>query len=56
MVHLVVPEAGGVLFAAGEVVEVEAVGGGALSGAGGVLPPEAGGVLGVGELQDAGQD
>ncbi|MFE3249786.1 hypothetical protein [Streptomyces sp. NPDC059209] len=54
VVGLLVPPVGGDVFAEGEVVEVEAVGGG-LSGASGVLPPEACPVVGVGQLQYAGQ-
>jgi hypothetical protein len=42
VVGLPVPEVGGVPLPQCQVVEVEAVGGGCLSGAGGVLPPEAG--------------
>lgn len=56
VVGLAVPPVGGGAVSAGEVVEVEAVGGGGLVGAGGVLPPEAGAVVGVGELEDAGED
>ncbi len=45
-----------VVFSQGQVVEVEAVGSSGLSGAGGVLPPKASAVVGIGQLQDAGQD
>lgn len=37
-------------------LEVEAVRGGGLAGACGVLPPESGAVVGIGELQDSGDD
>ncbi|WP_207565635.1 hypothetical protein [Streptomyces sp. CA-256286] len=53
---LLVPPAGGCVFAEGAVVEVEAVGGGGVAGSGGVLPPEAGVLLGFSELEDAAQD
>lgn len=44
------------MFAEGSVVEVEAVGGGGVASSGCVLPPEAGVLLGLGELEDAAQD
>jgi hypothetical protein len=47
---LLLPPVGDVVFPMRQVVEVET-----LARAGGVLPPEAGAVLGVGELEDAGQ-
>ncbi|MEW2289878.1 hypothetical protein [Streptomyces sp. NPDC047841] len=53
---LPVPEVGGMVFALGVVVQGEAVGGGRVSGAGGVLPPEAGAVFDVGELEGAAQE
>ncbi|MDX6315714.1 MAG: hypothetical protein QOF44_5178 [Streptomyces sp.] len=53
---LFAPPGGQLGLSEGEVVQVEAVGGGVVSGAGGVLPPEAGAVFGVGQLQDAAQD
>lgn len=49
------PPAGWGVFAEGAVVEVEAVGGGGVAGSGGVLPPEPGVLLGLGELEDAAQ-
>lgn len=55
-VGLGVPEGGGVGFAVGEVLEVEAVGGGGVLGAGGVLPPEAGADVDAGQMQGAAQD
>ena len=54
-VRLLLPPVGDVVLPVEEVVEVEAVGGRTLARAGGVLPPEAGAVVGVGELQDADQ-
>ncbi|GAV46354.1 hypothetical protein Saa2_09358 [Streptomyces acidiscabies] len=47
------PERGGVRVALREVVQVEAVGGGPVPGAGRVLPPEAGAALEPGEVQGA---
>ncbi|MFJ9080453.1 hypothetical protein ACIRO3_35245 [Streptomyces sp. NPDC102278] len=55
VVGLAVPPAGSVILAERQVVEVEAVGGGGLSGAGRVLPPEPGAVVALGQLQNAGQ-
>ncbi|MFF4837042.1 hypothetical protein [Streptomyces sp. NPDC001315] len=52
---LVVPEGGGVGFAAGVVVQGEAVGGRGVSGAGGVLPPKPCAVVDAGEVECAAQ-
>jgi hypothetical protein len=43
-------------FAEGEVVQVQAVGRGAVAGAGGELPPELGALRVVGEVEQAGED
>ncbi|MFE2503594.1 hypothetical protein [Streptomyces rubiginosohelvolus] len=53
---LLVPPARGGVFAEGAVVEVEALGGGGVARSGGVLPPEAGVLLSLGELEDAAEN
>ncbi|MEU0213180.1 CGNR zinc finger domain-containing protein, partial [Streptomyces canus] len=50
------PQGGGVGVAVGEMLQAEAVGGGGVFGAGGVLPPEAGASVDAREIQDAAQD
>lgn len=50
-----VPPVGSSVLAQGPVVQIEAVAGGGIAGPGGVLPPETGGLLALGELQHAPQ-